>query len=191
MLKIFIQLNITFQTLLFMNTFITVRPSNILIKYCNPEKTNFDSFFSDYFIYAEETIKNEYNENNYSDKKLKYLKKARKQIKFRQCCNCYIPSRYDESDEEEPFWFNPSKFSYYLYSLGLTIYYLYFGKLPYSQFSLDEYNNLLENPQNINVTISTDKNLEDLINKILKKDVKDRINWHQYFLHPFFKQYNY
>ena len=78
-----------------------------------------------------------------------------------------------------------------MYSIGLTIYYLYFGKLPYSQFSLNEYNNLLENPQNINVTISTDKNLEDLINKILKKDVKDRINWYEYFSHPFFKQYNY
>ena len=71
--KIFIQLNITFQTLLIMNTFITVRPSNILIKYCNPEKTNFDSFFSDHFIYAEEKIKNECNKNNYSNMILFFL----------------------------------------------------------------------------------------------------------------------
>ena len=196
--KIFTQLNKTFHTLLDMNTFITVRPSNILIKYCNQEKTNFDSFFSDFYIYAEEKIKNECNKNNdYLDVNKKMLKK---QLYFNRLnCNMYIPYKDDDELEEELIGFNnslnkpkyPPKFSSYLYSIGLTIYYLYFGKLPYSQFSLDEYNNLLENPQNINVTISTDKNLEDLINKILKKNKKDRINWEGYFSHPFFKQYNY
>ena len=186
--KIFKQLEITFENLLGNNTFITVRPSNILIRYCNPEKTNFDSFFSDYFINTEENIKNKYNKIN--KKKIFYDKPSK--------CNMYIPHKYELEDEDlieaENFLINPryySKFSSYLYSIGLTIYYLYFGKLPYSKFSLDEFNKLLDNPQNINVTIETDKNLEDLINKILKKDIKDRIDWKGYFSHPFFKQYKY
>jgi len=186
--KIFKQLEITFENLLGNNTFITVRPSNILIRYCNPEKTNFDSFFSDYFINNEENIKNKYNKIN--KKKIFYDKPSK--------CNMYIPHKYELEDEDlieaENFLINPryySKFSSYLYSIGLTIYYLYFGKLPYSKFSLDEFNKLLDNPQNINVTIETDKNLEDLINKILKKDIKDRIDWKGYFSHPFFKQYKY
>ena len=202
--KIFKQLEITFQILLTMNTFITVRPSNILIKYCNPEKTNFDSFFSDYFICTEENIKNKYN---------KKKKKKNLDFYYMNCniynynynynynymnCNIYIPPNDRDEDEElievGNFSNNPrfySKFSSYLYSVGLTIYYLYFGKLPYSKFSFDEFNKLLDNPQNINVTIVTDRNLEDLINKILKKDIKDRIDWKGYFSHPFFKQYNY
>ena len=186
--KIFKQLEITFENLLGNNTFITVRPSNILIRYCNPEKTNFDSFFSDYFINNEENIKNKYNKIN--KKKIFYDKPSK--------CNMYIPHKYELEDEDlieaENFLINPryySKFSSYLYSIGLTIYYLYFGKLPYSKFSLDEFNKLLDNPQNINVTIKIDKNLEDLINKILKKDIKDRIDWKGYFSHPFFKQYKY
>lgn len=48
--KIFKQLNTTLKELIDNNIFIKVRPSNILIKFCNLEKTNFDSFLSDYLI---------------------------------------------------------------------------------------------------------------------------------------------
>jgi len=159
---------------------------------------------------SEENIKNKYNKKEKINKCNMYIPrkdrdKDEELIEVenflnnpRYKCNMYIPPNDRDKDEElievENFLINPryySKFSSYLYSVGLTIYYLYFGKLPYSKFSFDEFNMLLDNPQNINVTIVTDRNLEDLINKILKKNIKDRIDWKGYFSHPFFKQYNY
>ena len=75
-----------------------------------------------------------------------------------------------------------------LYSIGATIYYLYFGKYPFKEnilISLDR------KKFDVNVKILEDKNLEDLINKLLKKNGKERITWEEYFEHPFFKQYEY
>ena len=56
-----------------------------------------------------------------------------------------------------------------LYSIGATIYYLYFGKYPFNEnilISLDG------KKFDVNVKILEDKNLEDLINKLLKKMIK-------------------
>ena len=159
--KIFKQINVTINELLRINTFIIVRPSNILIKYCNKEKTNFDSFLSNYLIYKE---KNQNNKN--------YL-----------CCNMIGPNMFYEN------------YTNYLYSIGLTLYFLYFGKLPISSdlssYSIiNQFNCLLSKNQDINVKIKEDSYLEDLINKLLKSN-SSRINFYEYFVHPFFAKYDY
>jgi len=86
---------------------------------------------------------------------------------------------------------NSIDFDFFLYSIGLTIYFLLFGKLPFSFYSIKEFNNLLTQPKNIEVKIDKDKNLQDLVNKILKKKKYERISFEEYFQHKFFEQYKY
>ena len=75
-----------------------------------------------------------------------------------------------------------------LYSIGITMYYLYFGKFP---FQLNSHTESLSNILDIKFKIEEDIQLEDLIKKLLKENPDERLNWEEYFEHPFFKQYNY
>ena len=71
----------------------------------------------------------------------------------------------------------------YLYSIGLTIYYLYFGKQPFSNiasYSNEQFNTLLNQQRDINVIIKEDSYLEDLVDKLLKP-INKRLNFVQYF----------
>ena len=161
--KIFKQINKTIYNLVNFFYFIIVRPSNILIKYCNQEKTNFDSFLSDYSVSAQIFEK---NKNNYCNL---------------MACNMMIPGNFE------------IQYPNYLYSIGLTIYYLYFGKLPFSNiesYSNEQFNTLLNQQRDINVIIKEDSYLEDLVDKLLKP-INKRLNFVQYFNHPFFEQYKY
>ena len=72
-----------------------------------------------------------------------------------------------------------------LFSIGITIYNLYFGKLPYN------YDDFIERKLNHNFEIEEDRKLEDLIKKLIKENPDERITWENYFNHPFFKQYEY
>ena len=165
--KIFKQLNMTIQDLLNNAAFIIVRPSNILIKFSNPEKTNFDSFLSDYWI----------NSQVYQD----YQKIQNNQLKEleREFCNMMIFEKFYSNQD------------LYLYSIGLTMFYFYFGKLPFSEYSVNNFNTLLFDAKNVNVSIQEDKQLENLINRLLRKNEYERISWKEYFNHPFFQQYQY
>ena len=53
-----------------------------------------------------------------------------------------------------------------LYSIGATIYYLYFGKYPFNRKYIGV------QPTKLDIKINGDKQLEDLINKLLKKMIK-------------------
>ena len=76
-----------------------------------------------------------------------------------------------------------------LWSLGIIIYLLFFKKHPYeekNEFAIlkkikDKGNKILEK--------TNDKDLDDLIRKLLTKDPKERITWKQYFKHPFFNKF--
>ena len=73
-----------------------------------------------------------------------------------------------------------------LWSLGIIIYDLYFKEFPFSgQGEMEVYKNI-QKGQNFKNT--TDKTLDDLIKKLLNKEKEERLNWEQYFNHPFFKQ---
>ena len=71
-----------------------------------------------------------------------------------------------------------------LWSLGVIIYVLAFKKYPY--FGDNEIEILDEIKKN-DLDKSNDKNLNDLIQKLLVEDPKKRMNWNQYFNHSFFK----
>ena len=75
-----------------------------------------------------------------------------------------------------------------LWSLGVIIYTLFFKEFPFDG-ETDE--KLIEqiNSNNDNKIIKKTGNLclDDLIDKLLKKDPMKRLTWKQYFNHPFFK----
>ena len=70
--------------------------------------------------------------------------------------------------------YNPNKCD--LWSIGVIIYYLKFKDFPFSSFSggikPEKFNNLL---------------LYDLVKRLIVVDPAQRINWEDYFNHPFFK----
>ena len=156
--KIFKQLNLVFRELL--NNHLAHRnimPSNILIKYSNEKRTSFDSVLTDYGICKE------YGENNL----------------LHGCI-------YGNLNYAAPEIFNRNEYKNNcdLFSIGVTIYYLYFGKLPFNRKSITD-------KINMNIRLDEDKQLEDLLIKLLKENPDERITWEEYFKHPFFKQYAY
>ena len=72
-----------------------------------------------------------------------------------------------------------------LFSIGVTMYYLFFGKLPFNR----QYIGVTQ--KQLNIIIDEDKQFEDLLIKLLKENPDERITWKEYFNHPFFKQYEY
>ena len=77
-----------------------------------------------------------------------------------------------------------------LWSLGIIIYVLYFHEYPFKGSSINE---LLENiKQGENKLKKTgNSDLDNLIINLLKENLKDRMNWNQYFNHPFFVKKKY
>ena len=75
-----------------------------------------------------------------------------------------------------------------IWSLGVTIYYLLFKEYPY--LGNNEYQ--LQNDIKSNKTLkkTDDEELNNLLNRMLQKEVSDRISWDDYFNHPFFKTNN-
>ena len=61
-----------------------------------------------------------------------------------------------------------------LWSVGVLIYYLYFLKP-------------LRSP--LNFKTPNDKDLGDLVRKLIVVNIDKRMNWDDYFSHPFFKKY--
>jgi serine/threonine protein kinase len=74
-----------------------------------------------------------------------------------------------------------------LWSLGITIYILYFGEPPFIGNRPKE---VLENIKKNKTRIDEikDSDLKDLLIKMLKYNVRERINWRDYFKHRFFSQ---
>jgi serine/threonine protein kinase len=73
-----------------------------------------------------------------------------------------------------------------IWSLGIIIYYMLFNKFPYdgkTEYQL--YQNIISNQNKINNI--EDKELKDLLVKMLKVDLNERISWDDYFNHLFFK----
>ena len=134
-------------------------PGNILIKYTNEEKTNFDSVLNDY------GISKEYGGNN-----------------LLSGCIGNFSYMAPEVIEKKEYKNNCD-----LFSIGVTIYYLYFGKLPFNRKNIG----INTNNTDITIEIDEDKQLEDLLKKLLKANPDERITWEKYFDHPFFKQYGY
>ena len=152
----------------------TIKPNDILIRYNNEEKTNFDSVLLGILFNKEDDIKFPiiFNLNSILYNIIEF-----------------IPPELLK--EGKPY--NNTE----LYSIGITIYFLYFGKHPYYRNNgetritlLNEIKNFNDNLEEI-IKIEEDKELEDLLIKLLKENPDERITWIDYFNHPFFKQYEY
>ena len=175
--KIFMQLNEHFKELIKLNNNRyrrTIKPNDILIRYNNEEKTNFDSVLLGILFNKEDDIKFPiiFNLNSILYNIIEF-----------------IPPELLK--EGKPY--NNTE----LYSIGITIYFLYFGKHPYYRNNgetritlLNEIKNFNDNLEEI-IKIEEDKELEDLLIKLLKENPDERITWIDYFNHPFFKQYEY
>jgi len=68
-----------------------------------------------------------------------------------------------------------------LWSLGSIIYQLYFCEFPYPP-----HKTLMLYSQNYKIKKTQNKQLDDLIDKLLLEDPDLRLNWDDYFIHPFF-----
>ena len=73
-----------------------------------------------------------------------------------------------------------------LWSIGIIIYKLIFCKSPFSGETETSLINNIENLGNKYLKKIGNKNLDDLIEKLLEKDKKNRLNWDEYLNHPFF-----
>ena len=73
-----------------------------------------------------------------------------------------------------------------IWSLGIIIYYLLFKEYPFN--GNGEYKILQDINSNKKLKKCNNEELNDLLNKMLKININERISWNDYFNHPFFKQ---
>jgi len=156
------QLNNTFK-IMFKNNIIhrDLKLPNILIKYENIEKSKFIVKLADYGI----------------SRKLLSLSKKCKTISgtiFTTSPEILAGEEYDNKCD--------------LWSLGVIIYQLFFKKYPYNASTeIGIFNQICHFGQTL-LQKTGDKKLDDLIRKLLVKEPEKRINWKDYFNHPFFKK---
>ena len=67
-----------------------------------------------------------------------------------------------------------------LWSIGIILFYLYFNQLPFNDF--DDYIDL---NKKVNLKKTNNDFLDDLLSKLIVKAPENRINWDDYFIHPF------
>ena len=73
-----------------------------------------------------------------------------------------------------------------LWSIGVLLYKIAFGKYPYGgNGPVEIYMKIMSGPKKLEK--SGDKNFDDLIDKLLQKEKEKRITYPEYFNHPFFK----
>ena len=77
-----------------------------------------------------------------------------------------------------------------LWSLGVIIYQMYFNDFPYkanTEHALFIKITNDKNQKHIKENSTKNKELDDLILNLLKYNPDERLNWNEYFNHPFFK----
>ena len=161
-LKILNELNNTFR-LMAQNNIIhrDLKLENILIKYIDNQ--NYIIKISDYG----------------SSKKL---------ISFSRYCSSYVGTIIYMAPEI----LNEEKYNYKcdLWSLGIIIYKLYFGKFPYPGETEKAIIKNIELFGNKYIQKTGIETLDDLIGNLLQKDSSKRLSWNEYFNHPIFKDNN-
>ena len=137
-----------------------IKVYNILVKYLNKEKTKFKVLLSDYGV-----------SNQLSSMTQNYTTHAGSPIIMAP----EILEGEDYNDKCD------------IWSLGITIYYLHTKDLPYKGKCEAK---ILKDIKKLGLSVLDkikDKNLNDLLSKMLIYEPDERISWDDYFNHPFFK----
>ena len=138
-----------------------LKPQNILVKYQNKnDKTNYIIKLCDYGV----------------SKKLEMTKGLLSRIVGTM--NFMAPEILFKNDKFD--------LKCDLWSLGIIIYYLYFGVNPFGEYEIAYYHNIKNEGQE-DFDFSNNKDFDDLIRKLLIKDPEKRISWEDFFNHPFLK----
>ena len=74
-----------------------------------------------------------------------------------------------------------------LWSIGIIIYRLYFGKFPFPGLEKEALINYIEAHGNKLIKKTENKELDDLIKRLLEKNISKRLKWDEYLNHTFFK----
>ena len=132
---------------------------NILIKYIDKEKKKFIIKLSDYGC-------------------------SKRLISLSRYCSTYSGT----SAYMSPEILKGEEYNYKcdLWSIGIIIYRLIYGELPYLGVNDIALINRIEELGNKKIKIDNEI-LNDLVKKLLEKEPKKRINWDDYFNHPFFE----
>ena len=136
-----------------------IKPENIMIKYIDSSKTKFIPKIADYGVSRELD----------DGKATTYLGTPGYMAPEIILSDSYS----DKSD---------------LFSVGVMMYELYFNSFPYPSPKNKSPNQILKIYSAKKAKDCEDKLLDDLINKLLVYDPKQRITWEEYFKHPFFTQ---
>ena len=157
--KILLQLNNVFQIIYSQKIMHRdLKLKNIMLKYLNSEKTEYEVKLSDY------GFSKALDENLITNTHLGTPVTMAPEV----LSNKYYSFKAD------------------LWSVGVIIYQLIFKELPY--FALNEEKVLEKILSRTPIKQCNDVVLRDLINKLLVVDPEKRIGWNEYFTHPFFNQ---
>jgi len=160
-LEILTQLNNTFK-ILYENKIVhrNLNLSNILLKYENDKKAKYKIKLSSY-SYSEKLTNLEYL-SDYIGVMIYMAPEIIERKKYNQQCD--------------------------LWSLGVIIYFLYFKEFPYNDNTEVALINRIKKVGKKCIKKTNNKDLDDLIDKLLERHPRERISWKDYFEHPFFKK---
>ena len=137
-----------------------LKPENILYSYTNYDKTDFIVKLGDFGLSTKLSDKSEYRTTNAGTPYYRAPEVEVEDAKYSNKCD--------------------------LYSIGVILYKLKTGELIFVGNKRDEIKN---NKKNGKLKKKTDDDkLNDLISKLVVNDPHKRLNWMNYFNHPFFKE---
>ena len=160
--KILLQLNEVFKRMHYYNILHRdIKLNNILIKYLNKEKTRFKVLLSDYGI-SNQLYSLTQKFNTHAGSQLIMAPEILNDEKYNNKCD--------------------------LWSFGIIIYQLYIKNFPYRGTVEKAILNQIKQKglSVLNAIDPKDKNLKDLLSKLLVSNPEKRISWEEYFNNPFF-----
>ena len=159
--KIFLQLNDAFKAMIDLNyTHRNLKPENILIKYLNENKNNFDIKLTDFGLSTNE-INSTINYHSLPRTK-SYIAPEIEDFKYNNKCD--------------------------LWSLGVILYELYTNK--YIFYSDNPIEGLFNRYDGKITRETDNEMINRLLRKLIQVDINKRINWEEYFNDDFFKIHN-